>query len=118
VDKVAESRNGLTRVQNFLGAFTYDRWPYGYGIGTASPGTQYVARLLNARELQEFIYTSEYICTKSNYDYYSAAMLTSIAENMQSGYHFCHWLPDVEAGLALDEGDSALWILWSTLRKT
>jgi hypothetical protein len=32
-------------VQNFLGAFTYDRWPYGYGIGTASLGTQYVTRI-------------------------------------------------------------------------
>lgn len=29
---------------NFLGAFNYDRWPYGYGIGTASLGGQYVAR--------------------------------------------------------------------------
>ena len=38
-------------VQNFLGAFTYDRWPYGYGIGTASLGTQYVARILNAKPL-------------------------------------------------------------------
>src|ERR1700687_5074799 len=36
-------------VRNFLGAFSYDRWPYGYGIGTASLGTQYVARLLNAK---------------------------------------------------------------------
>jgi hypothetical protein len=63
---VAESRNGLTG------------WPYGYGIGTASLGTQYVARLLNARELQEFIYALKYICINSYYDYYSAAMLTSI----------------------------------------
>ena len=38
-------------VRNFLGAFNYDRWPYGYGIGTASLGTQYVARLLNAKPL-------------------------------------------------------------------
>ena len=38
-------------VRNFLGAFSYDRWPYGYGIGTASLGTQYVARLLNAKPL-------------------------------------------------------------------
>jgi hypothetical protein len=38
-------------VQNFLGAFSYDRWPYGYGIGTASLGTQYVARLLNVKPL-------------------------------------------------------------------
>jgi hypothetical protein len=36
-------------VQNFLGAFTYDRWPYGYGIGTASLGGQYVARIFNVK---------------------------------------------------------------------
>jgi hypothetical protein len=36
-------------VQNFLAAFHYDRWPYGYGIGTASLGTQYVARIFNAK---------------------------------------------------------------------
>ena len=36
-------------VRNFLGAFNYDRWPYGYGIGTASLGTQYVARIFNAK---------------------------------------------------------------------
>jgi hypothetical protein len=38
-------------VQNFLGAFTYDRWPYGYGIGTASLGGQYVARIFNVKPL-------------------------------------------------------------------
>src|SRR6266852_394756 len=38
-------------VKNFLGAFTYDRWPYGYGIGTASLGGQYVARIFNAKQL-------------------------------------------------------------------
>jgi hypothetical protein len=36
-------------VENFLGAFTYDRWPYGYGIGTASLGTQYVTRIFNVK---------------------------------------------------------------------
>jgi hypothetical protein len=36
-------------LNNFLGAFGYDRWPYGYGIGTTSLGTQYVARFFNAR---------------------------------------------------------------------
>jgi hypothetical protein len=36
-------------VQNFLAAFDYDRWPYGYGIGTASLGTQYVVRIFNAK---------------------------------------------------------------------
>jgi hypothetical protein len=38
-------------VQNFLGAFNYDRWPYGYGIGTASLGGQYVARIFNVKPL-------------------------------------------------------------------
>jgi hypothetical protein len=33
-------------MQNFFNAFYYDRWPYGYGIGTASLGTQYVARIM------------------------------------------------------------------------
>jgi hypothetical protein len=36
-------------VQNFLGAFTYDRWPYGYGIGTSGLGGQYVARIFNVK---------------------------------------------------------------------
>jgi hypothetical protein len=36
-------------LMNFLGAFGYDRWPYGYGIGTTSLGTQYVARFFNAK---------------------------------------------------------------------
>jgi hypothetical protein len=29
-------------------AFTYPRWPYGYGIGTASLGIQYVMRIMHA----------------------------------------------------------------------
>ena len=36
-------------VQNFLAAFSYDRWPYGYGIGTTALGSQYVARIFNAK---------------------------------------------------------------------
>jgi hypothetical protein len=36
-------------VQNFLGAFTYDRWPYGYGIGTAALGGQYVTRFFKVK---------------------------------------------------------------------
>jgi hypothetical protein len=36
-------------IQNFLAAFTYDRWPYGYGIGTTSNGGQYVARFFKVR---------------------------------------------------------------------
>jgi hypothetical protein len=31
---------------NFIAAFAYPRWPYGYGIGTASLGGQYVTRLM------------------------------------------------------------------------
>jgi hypothetical protein len=34
---------------NFLGAFGYERWPYGYGIGTTSLGTQYVAKFFHAK---------------------------------------------------------------------
>lgn len=34
--------------QNFLAAFDYPRWPYGYGLGTASLGVQYVTRLMHA----------------------------------------------------------------------
>lgn len=33
-------------LRNFLGAFSTPRWPYGYGIGTASLGIQYIARIL------------------------------------------------------------------------
>lgn len=38
-------------LQNFLGAFTYDRWPYGYGIGTTALGIQYVARIFGSKPL-------------------------------------------------------------------
>jgi hypothetical protein len=34
---------------NFLAAFNYDRWPYGYGIGTMSLGGQYVARIFHTQ---------------------------------------------------------------------
>jgi hypothetical protein len=36
-------------MRNFLAAFTFDRWPYGYGIGTASLGGQYVARFFKVK---------------------------------------------------------------------
>jgi hypothetical protein len=36
-------------IANFLAAFTYDRWPYGYGIGTLSLGGQYVSRFFRVR---------------------------------------------------------------------
>ena len=44
--------NGLTHrgstypLANFVGAFSYDRWPYGYGIRTTALGGRYVARFL------------------------------------------------------------------------
>jgi hypothetical protein len=44
-----QSRTWDYPLGNFLGAFGYDRWPYGYGIGTTSLGTQYVARIFNAK---------------------------------------------------------------------
>ena len=34
-------------LQNFLAAFSYERWPYGYGIGTISLGGQYVSRFFH-----------------------------------------------------------------------
>lgn len=36
-------------LRNFLGAFGYERWPYGYGIGTTSLGVQYVTRIFGSR---------------------------------------------------------------------
>jgi hypothetical protein len=36
-------------LRNFLGAFNYPRWPYGYGIGTTALGTQYVARIFDTK---------------------------------------------------------------------
>ncbi|OLE96355.1 MAG: hypothetical protein AUG75_21490, partial [Cyanobacteria bacterium 13_1_20CM_4_61_6] len=36
-------------VRNFLGAFDYPRWPYGYGIGTTALGGQYVARFFGVK---------------------------------------------------------------------
>jgi hypothetical protein len=34
-------------LENFLKAFRYDRWPYGFGVGTASLGVQYMAHTLH-----------------------------------------------------------------------
>jgi hypothetical protein len=34
-------------LRNFLGAFNYDRWPYGFGIGTSTLGVQYVAKIFH-----------------------------------------------------------------------
>jgi hypothetical protein len=41
-------RSHVYPMQNFVAAFDYPRWPYGYGIGTASLGGQYVTRLMHA----------------------------------------------------------------------
>ncbi|MDP9339098.1 MAG: hypothetical protein M3P45_09540 [Acidobacteriota bacterium] len=38
-------------LRNFLGAFNYERWPYGYGIGTSSLGVQYVAKILHEKPM-------------------------------------------------------------------
>jgi hypothetical protein len=35
---------------NFLGAFGFERWPYGYGIGTCSLGVQYVSKFFHANQ--------------------------------------------------------------------
>jgi hypothetical protein len=34
-------------LENFMKAFDYPRWPYGYGIGTSSLGVQYVAKFFH-----------------------------------------------------------------------
>jgi len=46
-----QHRTWIYPLANFLGAFGYERWPYGYGIGTTSLGVQYVARFFNAKPL-------------------------------------------------------------------
>jgi hypothetical protein len=40
-------RSSTYPIRNFLYAFDNPRWPYGFGIGTASLGTQYVARIFH-----------------------------------------------------------------------
>ena len=42
-----QSRTWDYPLANFLGAFDYDRWPYGFGIGTSSLGVQYVAKIFH-----------------------------------------------------------------------
>jgi len=46
-----QSRTWTYPINNFLGAFGFERWPYGYGIGTCSLGGQYVAMLFHAKPL-------------------------------------------------------------------
>ena len=48
VNSELQNRTWDYPLRNFLGAFDYDRWPYGYGIGTSSLGVQYVARIFHA----------------------------------------------------------------------
>jgi hypothetical protein len=38
-------------LRNFLGAFDFERWPYGYGIGTSSGGVQYVAHIFHEKPM-------------------------------------------------------------------
>jgi hypothetical protein len=38
-------------LRNFVAAFDYPRWPYGYGTGTASLGVQYVARIMHVPQM-------------------------------------------------------------------
>ena len=44
-----ENRTWDYPMANFLGAFGYERWPYGYGIGTTSLGIQYVAKFFHVK---------------------------------------------------------------------
>jgi hypothetical protein len=39
-------------LQELSKAFDFPRWPYGYGIGTCTLGTQYVARILHATPMR------------------------------------------------------------------
>jgi hypothetical protein len=39
-------------LRNFLAAFDYPKWPYGYGIGTTSLGVQYVTRIMHAAPMR------------------------------------------------------------------
>ncbi len=39
-------------LSNFLCTFDYPNWPYGYGIGTASLGVQYVVRIFHATPMR------------------------------------------------------------------
>jgi hypothetical protein len=38
-------------LENFMHAFDYPRWPYGYGIGTSSLGVQYVAKIFHQTKM-------------------------------------------------------------------
>ncbi len=44
-------RTGEYPFHNLMLAFQHERWPYGYGIGTASLGRQYVSRIMKVTPL-------------------------------------------------------------------
>jgi hypothetical protein len=46
------SRSRDYPLKNLLLAFDYPKWPYGYGIGTASLGVQYVGRIMHAAPMR------------------------------------------------------------------
>jgi hypothetical protein len=39
-------------LKNFMMTFEHEHWPYGYGIGTASLGVQYVVRIMHAAPMR------------------------------------------------------------------
>jgi len=45
------NRSETYPLANLILAFDHPRWPYGYGIGTSSLGTQYVARIMHAQPM-------------------------------------------------------------------
>jgi hypothetical protein len=38
-------------LEAFVGAFSYERWPYGFGIGTTALGIQYITRIFGVKPL-------------------------------------------------------------------
>ncbi|MFI5096520.1 MAG: hypothetical protein ACHQT6_00970 [Candidatus Acidiferrales bacterium] len=42
-------------LQNFMYAFQYPRWPYGYGIGTSTLGIQYIQHILHVQPLPNYV---------------------------------------------------------------
>jgi hypothetical protein len=44
-------RTSTYPVDNLLLAFEYPRWPYGYGMGTCTLGSQYVVRIMHAQPM-------------------------------------------------------------------
>src|SRR5258708_31006948 len=44
-------RTGEYPFHNLMLAFQHERWPYGYGIGTASLGRQYISRIMKVNPL-------------------------------------------------------------------